>query len=72
MDRRSAFVPCNQLGGAQILPSNEHEDFMNISTSKYERQQFSHPGEGGILGMGCLAGTGIPESLSRNRHVLHE
>ncbi|CAE7854271.1 DSPTP1 [Symbiodinium microadriaticum] len=30
-------------------------DFMNISTSKMERQQFDHPGEGGILGMGANA-----------------
>lgn len=30
-------------------------DFMNISTSKTERQQFNHPGEGGILGMGANA-----------------
>ena len=28
---------------------------MNISTSKTERQQFDHPGEGGILGMGRQA-----------------
>ena len=31
------------------------QDFMNISTSKMERQQFDHPGEGGILGMGPSA-----------------
>lgn len=30
-------------------------DFMNISTNKTERQQFNHPGEGGILGMGANA-----------------